>query len=100
MVTRAGGLRRKSRNKFRKKIRSKGKVSIVAFFQKFGPGDQVVLKAEPSFHKGLYHVKFHSKVGRVLKSRGDCFEVEIKDGNKPKTLIIHPVHLRRCQKQK
>jgi|TARA_Y100000310_G_C20431393_1_gene691628 large subunit ribosomal protein L21e len=100
MTSRIGGSRRKTRSKFRKNIRTKGKISTVNFFQKFSPGDQVILKAETSVHKGLYHARFHSKVGRVLKSRGDCFEVEIKDGNKPKTLVVHPVHLKKCQTQK
>lgn len=100
MAARIGGSRRKTRSKFRKDVRDLGKFSLVSYFRKFNSGDQVVLKVEPSVHRGLYHARFHSKVGKIIKPRGNCFEVEIKDGNKPKTLIVHPIHLQKCHKQK
>ena len=100
MVQRVGGSRRKTRSKFKKNIRAKGKVSVVSFFQHFDVGEKVLLKADPSVHAGMYHARFHAKVGKVLGYRGKCVKVEIVDGSKPKLLILHPVHLRRCQKQK
>ncbi len=33
--------------------------------------------------------------GKIKCSRGRFKDVEIKDGNKLKTLIVHPVHLRK-----
>ena len=99
MGSRVGGSRRKTRSKFRKNIREKGKISVVSFLQTFQEGEQVLLKAEPAVQSGLYHTRFHSKIGIVQKQRGKCVEVKIKDGNKPKMLIIHPIHLKKCQNQ-
>ncbi len=93
MVQRIGGFRRKTRHKLRKK--KKGKISLRKYFQSFKEGDKVLLQAEPAFHKGMYHPKFHSKSGTITGRRGNCYKLEIKDKNKYKTLIVHPVHLRR-----
>ncbi len=98
MVQRTGGSRRKTRHKFKKRKSDKGKISIRDYLQKFKSGDRVMLFAEPSVHKGLYFRRFHAKVGTIQKDRGTCYEVSIKEGNKPKTVIVHPVHLRKCQK--
>ncbi|MBS3112258.1 50S ribosomal protein L21e [Candidatus Woesearchaeota archaeon] len=90
-----GRTRQKSRHKFRKNVRLKGKISITNFFQEFIKGDHIVLKAEPAYQKGLYHARFHGKAGRISKKRGNCYEVLIKDFNKLKTLILHPIHLKK-----
>ena len=98
MVQRQGGSRRKSRSKFRIRKSEKGKISIRKYFQNLENGTRVVLKANPSVQKGLYTARYHGKVGIIKHKRGKCYEVSIKDNNKPKTLIIHPIHLTKCQK--
>ncbi len=95
MATRIGGNRRKARHKITKKIREKGKISIRKYFQTLNNGDRVVLKSEPAVQKGCYHMRFHASNGKVIGKKGACYEVEIKDGNKKKTLIVHPVHLKK-----
>lgn len=95
MVQRVGGSRRKSRNKLKKNISDKGKISIRRFLAKFEKGDRVLLKAEPAVQDGLYHMRFHKKTGIVQKNQGNCYIVKIKDSNKEKCLIVHPVHLQR-----
>lgn len=95
MVRRIGGFRRKTRSKLSKNYKTKGKLSIRRFLQKFSKGDSVLLKAEPTYHNGMYFPRFHGKEGLVMGSQGDCYKVLIKDGNKDKMLIIHPIHLRR-----
>jgi ribosomal protein L21E len=96
MVTRLAGGRKRSRKKMKKSFRTRGKISLTRYFQEFKKGDSVSLKAEPAYQKGLYNLRFHNKVGVVSGKKGACYEVMIKDGGKPKKLIIHPVHLRRC----
>jgi len=96
MVTRSGGSRRKSRSKFKKHFRSKGKTSLARYFQGFESNDKVYLSADPSIHAGLYHSRFHGKSGTVMGKRGKCYEVMIKDKNKQKILVVHPIHLRRA----
>lgn len=92
-----GRIRKKSRQKFRKNVRDRGKISITNFFQKYIEGDKVVLKAETAYQKAIYPSKFHGKSGVVKAKRGNCYEVEIKDFNKAKMLVVHPVHLKRIK---
>jgi len=86
---------RKSRQKLSKNIRQRGKIKISDFLQKFKQGDRVALKAEPAYQKGQYFLRFHGKTGTVTKQRGECYEVKIKDFTKEKTVVVHPVHLKR-----
>ena len=95
MVKRTGGFRNKTRHKLRKNVRQRGKVSINAYLQQFTAGDRVELKAEPAIQGGMYHPRFHGKVGTVEKQQGECYHVAIKDIRKDKTLLVHPVHLRK-----
>ncbi len=95
MVTRTGSTRRKSRKKLTKTIRQRGKISLTRYFAEYKPGASVVLKAEPAVQKGMYHVRFHGKRGIIEGKQGDCYNVMIKDGSKQKTLIVHPVHLKK-----
>ena len=95
MVTRMGGLRRKSRSKLRKNIREKGKLSVTRYLQEFNIGDKVYLKAEPSVHKGMYNLRYHGKAAIVTGKQGRCFIVKLKDNTKFKTFIVRAVHLRK-----
>ena len=96
MVNRIGGLRRKTRYKFRKEKRSRGKISITRYLQSFSVGDRVYLGVEPAVQKGMYHPRFMGKAGTVKGKRGRCYEILINDIGKEKTLVVHPVHLKRA----
>ncbi len=98
MVTRIGGFRKGTRYKLRKNVRSRGKISLTKFFQTFKLGDRVVLTAEPAIQKGMYFPRFHGKTAVVAKKIGTCYELEFNDQGKTKTLIVHPVHLRKVKK--
>ena len=95
MAKRVGGARRKSRHKLTKNVRQKGKFSLRRYFQELTDGDKVVLNNEPSYQKGTYHMRHHGKIGTVIGKNGTCYNVKIKDIAKLKTLIVHPVHLKR-----
>jgi large subunit ribosomal protein L21e len=97
MATRQGGFRRKTRNKMKKPRRDKGKLSLRSFLQNFEAGEKVQLIAEPAYQKGMYFPRFHGKVGVVKSKKGECYNVSIKDHRKEKTLIIHPVHLKKLK---
>ncbi|MEW6062778.1 MAG: 50S ribosomal protein L21e [Nanoarchaeota archaeon] len=94
-MKRIGGSRRKTRKKLKKNIRLKGKISLRKYFQNFNIGDKVCLVAEPSIQKSMYHARFHSLTGTVKAKRGSCYEILVKDKNKEKTIITHPIHLKR-----
>lgn len=87
---------RGTRQKFSKNHRTKGKISIRKFFQEFKEGERVTLKVEPAHHKGRYYPRFHGKSGFVNGKKGDCYSILIKDGEKDKMVVVHPVHLQRA----
>ena len=95
MVKRIGGIRRKTRYKFKKERRNRGKISITRYFQSFNVGDRVYLGLESAVQKGMYYPHFMGKAGIIKAKRGKCYEVTIHDGTVPKIIIVHPVHLRR-----
>lgn len=93
-MKRVGGFRRRTRHKYQKSRRQKGKISLQKYFQEFKPGDKVLLAAEPAVQKGMYFRRFHSRVGVVEGKQGRCYKIKINDINSKKTVIVHPVHLR------
>jgi len=95
MVMRIGGSRRKTRYKLKKEIRQKGKISLSRYFQTFSIGDRVSLNAEPAVQKGFYHPRFFGKSGIIIGMKGACYQIQIQDGGKEKSVIAHPVHLRK-----
>jgi large subunit ribosomal protein L21e len=94
-MARVGGLRRKKVSRYTKDSKSKGKISLKRYLAEFQDGDRVSLTLEPAVHEGTYCPRFVGKSGTVLARRGDCYEVEIQDFNKTKTLIVHPVHMKK-----
>ncbi|MBN2422126.1 50S ribosomal protein L21e [Candidatus Woesearchaeota archaeon] len=96
MSQRHGGFKRKTRHKFKKYYKEKGKISITQFLSEFKEGDKVILKAEPAYQKGMYYPRFHGKTGVILRKKGECYELMIKDYKKEKTLIVHPIHLKKA----
>ena len=95
MVIRVGGARRKTRQKLKKNYKVRGKVSLRRYLQVLAAGDKVALVAEPAVQRGMYFRRFHGKIGTVAKKLGSCYEVVIKDMDKEKHLVVHPVHLKK-----
>ena len=73
----------------------KGRIRLKDFFQELNDGDRVVLKADPGYQRGLYHMRFHGKSGVIKGKQGDCFKVLLMDGSVKKLLLVHPVHLKK-----
>ncbi|MCA9486319.1 50S ribosomal protein L21e [Candidatus Woesearchaeota archaeon] len=92
-MKRIGGFRRKSRYKMQKKVSEMGKVPIGRFLQEFEEGQKVLLKAYPSYHKGLFCLRFYGRIADVTGKQGDCYKVSLRDGGKQKTFVVHPVHM-------
>jgi len=80
----------------RKKARTKGKLALSKYFQEFKQGDRVTIVREhaenPSFPKRIQGLS-----GEVKGKRGRAYLVSIKEGNKLKTHIIKPVHLKKLK---
>lgn len=92
-MKRVGGARRKTRHIMSKSVSERGKLHIKRFLQTFEEGDKVLLKAYPSYQKGIFCLRFHGRIGEVKGKLGECYKVNVKDGNKVKECVIHPVHL-------
>jgi len=94
MVKRIGTTQRKTRHKFKRSIREKGKIPLSKYFQTFESGEKAGLKINSNIVTGRFHSRFHGLTGTVTgNKRGTCYEVEIKDINKKKKLFVHPIHL-------
>ena len=96
MAKRTGSLNRKTRTKSKKFLRTKGKISLTRYMQKFEMGSIVSIGLEPAIKTMRSHPRFIGRTGRVVGIRGKCYEVSIRDGGKEKKLIIHPIHLKRA----
>lgn len=98
MTRRIKGMNRKTRYKFKKDLRSKGKISITRYLQQLDIGEKVALKIESAVQKGRCHPRFIGKTGIVKRKIGRCYEVTINDQGKDKLLIVHPIHIKRLEK--
>lgn len=77
-----------------KNIRQKGKIKFSEYFKKLEDGDKVAIIIERGV-RAAFPKKLQGRSGKIIGTRGRFKLVELKDKNKVKTYIIHPVHLRR-----
>ena len=87
------GYRRRTRSLLRKKAREKGKTGLSKTLREYQPGDRVVVKLNPSVHKGMPHRRFHGKIGIIGNKRGQAYVVNVTQGKAAKELIVRPEHL-------
>lgn len=87
------GYRRRTRSLLRKKAREKGKVGLSKILREYKPGDRVVVKLNPSVHKGMPHRRFHGKIGIIEDKRGQAYVVNVTQGKAVKGIIVRPEHL-------
>jgi large subunit ribosomal protein L21e len=74
--------------------RNREKTSVNEILQEFKIGVRVVIKPDPSEHRGRPFKRFYGKSGIVSDKRGESYIVKVKDGNKEKEVIASPVHLK------
>lgn len=91
MVRTSSGLRRGTRRKLRSSVKHKFKVT--PYLKEFKAKDKVVIKIDPSSHKGMPFPKFKGKVGEVKSKRGQAYIVEVMVGGMKKEIISRPEHL-------
>ena len=86
-MQRSRGLKSRSRKKMTK-VQRPGRTNP------FEEGDLVHITINPSIQKGQPSPRFHGKTGKVIGQKGKAYIVALKDGNKPKELIVRPDHLK------
>jgi large subunit ribosomal protein L21e len=87
------GFRSGSRSVMTKEPRERGKLSLSKLLYEYQPGSQVVVKIEPSVHKGMPHRRYHGRVGTILNKRGRSYVVSVSQGDALKEIIVRPEHL-------
>ena len=94
MVKHSKGYRSRTRKLLRKSPRERGAVpSLSRLMIDYKEGQYVVIKINPSVHKGMPHRRYHGKVAKVIGKRGRAYVVSLTVGSKQKTLIVRPEHL-------
>ena len=72
------------------------RLNLASIFKIFDKGDRITvireLTCEPKFPKQI-----QGRSGVIESKRGSSYLVKIKDLNKEKTYIIHPVHLKKLK---
>jgi large subunit ribosomal protein L21e len=89
----ARGYRYRTRSLLRRKVREKGKTGLSKILREYKPGDRVVVKLNPSVHKGMPHRRFHGRVGIIESMRGRAYVVSVTQGKALKEIIVRPEHL-------
>lgn len=87
------GYRTRTRRLLRKKPRERGKLRLSKLLYQYQPGNRVVIKIDPSVHKGMPHKRYHGKVGTVVEKRGKSYIINVTQGNAVKEIIVRPEHL-------
>jgi len=79
-----------------KQIRNRGKTRFSDYFKKFSDGDKVALVRELGFACS-FPKRIIGNTGEVIGTRGSYKIVKVLDGDKIKTFIIHPIHLKKLK---
>jgi len=93
MGRRAKGFRHKTRSLLSRKPREHGKTGLSKILQSYVAGEKVVVKIDPSVHKGMPHRRYHGKVGVIVQKKGRSYVVNVTQGDAVKEIIVRPEHL-------
>lgn len=92
MTRKTKGPRSRTRKKLKKGVSEK--TTANQFLENFEQGEKVLVKIEPSSHRGMPNPKFKGKTGVVVGERGKAYIVEVGDGDSKKKIITFPEHLK------
>lgn len=93
MGRKAKGYRRKTRSLLRRNPRERGKTGLSKILYEYKPGEKVVVKIEPSVHKGMPHRRYHGRIGVIVNKRGRSYVVNVTQGKAVKEIIVRPEHI-------
>jgi large subunit ribosomal protein L21e len=89
----AKGYRRKTRYLLKRRPRERGKTGLSKLLREYEPADKVVIRLDPSVHKGMPHRRFHGHIGVIVDKRGKSYVVNVSQGNAIKEIIVRPEHI-------
>lgn len=94
MVTRTKGLRRGTRNILSKSKRERRRLFIGRVMHSYEIGEKVAIVLDGAQQRGMPHRRFQGRTGEITGKQGRAFVVSVYDGNKEKTVVARPEHLR------
>ncbi len=97
MVKASKGLRKRTRQKYKKSARDRGLSPITRGFVTYEEGEKANIVIDPSIQKGQPHSRFHGQTGTVVGTQGDSYLLKVRMGGKTKTVIVSPEHLRKAR---
>ena len=62
--------------------------------REYQEGEQALVIIDPRQHKGLPHRRYHGKVGNIINVGRRAVTLDVKLGNKTKTLITRLDHIK------
>ena len=80
----------------RKPIHQRGKIKLSEYFKELSTGDKVSIKKDKSVISN-FHKRVHVRTGEIIGKRGSNYVVKIKEFNKEKEFIVHPIHLKKIK---
>jgi large subunit ribosomal protein L21e len=87
------GYRSGARRLLTKEPREHGKLRLSKLLHEYQPGTSIVIKIDPSVHKGMPHKRYHGRVGKILNKRGRSYVVSVSQGDAMREIIVRPEHL-------
>ena len=87
---RSHGFRHKSRSVLTKK-RPRG---VSFLLREYSEGERALVIIDSRQHKGMPHRRYHGKVGTVTNVGRRAVNLDVKLGNKKKTLIVRLDHIK------
>ena len=93
MGRKAKGYRRKTRHLLKRNPRERGKTGLSKVLREYEADEKVVIKLDPSVHKGMPHRRFHGKIGVIIEKRGRSYVVNVTQGNAIKEITVRPEHI-------
>jgi len=87
------GFRSETRSILKRRPRERGKTGLSKILHEYQPGEKVVVKIDPSIHRGMPHRRYHGKVGVVVNKKGRAYAISVTQGDAVKGLIVRPEHL-------
>ena len=92
MVKASAGHKRGTRHKMGREVRDK--FTIEKLIKEFKEDDKVIIALNPSSRRNYPKGTYQGLAGTVLGMRGTCCVVRVVIGQKEKTLIVSPDHLK------
>jgi len=93
-MTKSKGYRAKTRKLLKRKPRERGKTGLSKILREYTSGEKVVIKIDPSVHKGMPHRRYHGRTGVVVEKKGRAYIVDVTQGDTTKQIIVRPEHLK------